>query len=181
MPLLLVLLIFKTGLAFDQISVLFPALIILQVVIPFTYLFFALRLGWVSKWDLPKREERRPMLMLLFVCSLVSLLLINYLGNKKLLDLFILLMVTGFVTSFITFFWKISIHMVLDTTVIMLINFLFGLYLWPLFLLIPVVAWARLKLGRHTLSQLIAGVLLSIIIFSTGIKFLTFNLSLFMK
>lgn len=174
MPLLLLLLIFKTGLSKDQIIVLFPLLIFLLVIIPFAYLFVALKLKWVDKWDLPKREERRPMLVILFVCSLISLELINHLGNKLMFDLYILLITTGFITSVITIFWKISIHMVLDTTVIFFINYLFGWHLWPIFILIPLVAWARLRLRRHTPAQLLAGTTLATVIFFAGLKY--FNL-----
>lgn len=174
MPILLILLIFKTGLSLDQIKILLPLLIFLLVVIPFTYLFIALRLDWVSKWDLPKKEERRPILILLFVCAVTALLFIKNFGNGLILDLYILLMIIGFITSLVTFFWKISIHMVLDTTGVLLINFLFGWVFWPLFLLIPVVAWARLKLKRHTPAQLLAGTFLAGATFFAGLKY--FNL-----
>lgn len=174
MPLLLLLLIFKTGLNPDQINIIFPSLILLLVAIPFVYLFVALKMRWVSKWDLPKREERRPMLAILFVCSLIALLLVFKFGNKLILDLYILLLTTGFITSAITYFWKISIHMVLDTTVILFINLLFGWHLWPLFILLLFVAWARLRLRRHTPAQLLAGMALAFVIFLAGIEF--FNL-----
>lgn len=174
MPILLILLLLRTGLNAQQLSMLLPSLAILLLVIPFTYLHTALKMGWISKWDIPKKEERRPMIIIFIVCSMLSLFLVKQFGTKMLLDLFIILFTTGFVASLITVFWKISIHMVLDTIGILLTNFLLGWYLWPLFILIPIVAWARLKLKRHTLLQLIAGVFLSVIIFSAGLKF--FNL-----
>ena len=172
MPILLLLLTFKTGLDLEQLKILLPALLILLIVIPFTYLHVALRLGWVSKWDLPKRQERRPMMLIFFVCSLISLGLVREFGTEMFFDLFILLLATGFITSLITFFWKISIHMVLDTTGILITNFLLGWQFWPLFLMIPVVAWARLKLKRHTPAQIGSGIILSVGIFFTGIKYL---------
>ena len=174
MPLLLLLLIFKTGLTSDQIYIIFPSLIFLLVVVPFVYLFIALKMHWVDKWDLPKREERRPMLAILFVASVISLYTVNQFGNKLILDLYILLLAIGFVTSLITIFWKISIHMILDTTFLLILNLLYGWHLWPLFLLIPLVAWARLRLKRHTPTQLVAGFSLALILFFAGLKF--FNL-----
>ncbi|MBI2593968.1 hypothetical protein HYW44_04995 [Candidatus Daviesbacteria bacterium] len=174
MPILLVLLLLRTGLNSEQLSILLPGLIILLLVIPFTYLHLALKLGWVSKWDLPEKKERRPIIVIFIACSIVSLFLVKQFGTKMFLDLFILLLTIGFLASVITVFWKISIHMVLDTTGVLVANLLFDWQLWPLFILIPIVAWARLKLKRHTLPQLVAGVLLSVVIFSTGLKF--FNL-----
>jgi len=171
MPILLLLLVFKTGLDFDQLAILLPALLILLIVIPFTYLHVALSLGWVSKWDLPKKEERRPILLIFFVCSLIGLFLAKKFGTEMFFDLFVLVLTTGFIASLITIFWKISIHMVLDTTGVLITNFLLGWHFWPLFLLIPVVAWARLKLKRHTPAQIAAGISLSVIIFFSGIKY----------
>lgn len=174
MPILLIMLLLRTGLNPQQLSILLPILVILLLVIPFTYLHLALKMGWVSKWDLPKKEERRPIIIIFIACSIISLFLIKQFGTKMLLDLFILLLTTGFIVSIITVFWKISIHMVLDTTGVLVTNLLFSWYFWPLFVLIPIVAWARFKLKRHTLPQIAAGIILSIIIFSAGVKY--FNL-----
>ena len=171
MPILLLLLVFCTGLSLEQLKILLPSLAILLLVIPFTYLHVALRLGWVSKWDLPKKEERRPIMLIFFFCSLISLVLAKKFGSDLFFDLFSLILTTGFITSLITLFWKISIHMVLDTTGVLVANFLLGWQFWPLFLLIPVVAWARLKLKRHTPAQITAGIILSSAIFFSGIKY----------
>ncbi len=174
MPILLMLLLLRTGLNSEQLSILLPSLGTLLLVIPFTYLHLALKIGWISKWDIPKKEERRPIIAIFIICSIISLFLVKQFGTKMFLDLFILLLTTGFVASAITLFWKISIHMVLDTSGVLVMNLLLGPEFWPLFILIPIVAWARLKLRRHTLFQLIAGVLLSIIIFYAGTRY--FNL-----
>lgn len=170
----MVLLLLRTGLNSEQLSILLPGLTIFLLLVPFIYLHLSLKLGWVSKWDLPKKEERRPIIVIFIACSIISLFLVKQFGTKMLLDLFILLLTTGFVASLVTVFWKISIHMVLDTTGVLLVNLLLGWHLWPLFALIPLVGWARLRLKRHTFSQILAGVLLSVIIFSAGIKY--FNL-----
>lgn len=174
MPVLMVLLLFRTGLSNDQLAVLVPSLITLLLIIPFVYLHIALKMGWISKWDIPKKEERRPIIAIFIICSIISLFLVKQFGSKMFLDLFILLLTTGFVASAITLFWKISIHMVLDTSGVLVMNLLLGSEFWPLFILIPVVAWARLKLKRHTFFQILAGVLLSVVIFTAGIKY--FNL-----
>lgn len=174
MPILLLLLLLKTGLNAHQLSVLLPSLVILLLVIPFTYLHLALQMGWISKWDIPKKEERRPLIVIIVLCSIISLILVKHLGTALILDLFILILTTGFIAAVITLFWKISIHMVLDTTGVLIINLLLGWHYWPLFILIPIVGWARFKLKRHTLAQIIAGVILSVTIFSAGVKY--FNL-----
>lgn len=170
MPVLIILLLVRTGLNNNQLTVLLPSLITLLLLVPFLYLHVALKMGWISKWDIPKREERRPIIIIFTLCSIISFILVKHLGTTMLVDLFILLLITGFIAGLVTVFWKISIHMVLDTTGILLTNFLLGWHLWPLFALIPLVGWARLRLKRHTLAQITAGVLLSVTIFFAGIK-----------
>ena len=63
-----------------------------------------------------------------------------------------------FLTVFvITFFWKISLHMTVNTSGAILLNTLFhGAYL-PVLVVIPLIFWSRLYLKKHTPLQLLAG------------------------
>jgi membrane-associated phospholipid phosphatase len=67
----------------------------------------------------------------------------------------------------ITLVWQISIH---TSVTAGLVTFAIlalgggGLILAPL---VPLVAWARLHLGRHTVSQTVAGALLGVATFAT--------------
>lgn len=171
---LLFLLIFKTGLSGDQIRLLLPSLFFLLVFIPFFYLHLALRMGWVSHWDLPKKEERRTIMVIFVISSILSFVLVSQYGTKLLADLFTILLITGFLISLITFFWKISIHMVLDTTGILMLNFLLGWHFWPLAVLIPVVGWARYKLKRHTPMQILSGTILSAVVFIAALRYFNY-------
>jgi membrane-associated phospholipid phosphatase len=57
----------------------------------------------------------------------------------------------------ITFYWKISLHTSINMIGITFINMATGWhYIW-LYALIPVVAWSRLKLEKHTPAQLFWG------------------------
>jgi hypothetical protein len=174
MPVLLFLLIFRTGLSSQQITVLLPSLLFLLIFIPFFYLHLALRMGWVSHWDLPKKEERRGIMIIFVICALLSFVLINNYGTPLFGNLFVIFLGLGFLISLITVFWKISLHMVLDTTGILLINYLFNWQFLFLFVLIPVVDWARLRLKRHTPLQILAGTLLSILVFFSGLSYFNY-------
>ncbi|MCA9380575.1 hypothetical protein KC675_05340, partial [Candidatus Dojkabacteria bacterium] len=54
-------------------------------------------------------------------------------------------------------FYRISFHTALNTSLVILLNHIEGCIFWPLFLLIPVIAWTRLILKKHTLFQVILG------------------------
>lgn len=66
--------------------------------------------------------------------------------------------------SIVSYFWKISHHMEGITVFSFGMLALFGgVSAWVL-ALIPLVAWARLRLNRHTPKQILAGIILPILI-----------------
>lgn len=66
--------------------------------------------------------------------------------------------------SLISYFWKISHHMEGVTTFALGMIYLFGWLASWLILLIPIVAWSRLRLNRHTPRQILAGITFPLII-----------------
>ncbi|MCC6443375.1 MAG: hypothetical protein IT210_07950 [Armatimonadetes bacterium] len=57
--------------------------------------------------------------------------------------------------------WKISMHMGTLTAAIVSVLFLFGVQMLWLTVLVPPVMWARLHRGKHTVLQLLAGLVVS--------------------
>lgn len=88
--------------------------------------------------------------------------------------LLVTLLLVGILVSMISSRWKISLHMVGASILCTVLILLGGIGWWPLVLLIPCIAWARLALGRHTSLQLLAGVLVGVSI--TSIIFWSYNL-----
>lgn len=174
LPTILFFLLFKTGLNFNQIKILFPVFFVFQFLIPATCVLIAYKLKKISALDLPKRPERYPFLVLYLLLLIISLILTSIFGNNLLFQLNLIILVLSVVLSLITLFWKISLHASLNTTGIILINFFFNWQFLFLLLLIPIIAWARYKLKRHTISQLIAGILVSMVVVLGGLKY--FNL-----
>jgi len=143
-------------------------------------IFFAVsyKLGWVSDIDLSNREER-PIFLLVFVISLLAasiVLFFLHVPTKLFVYVFSGLIMTA-VTSFITLYWKISFHTAATTSVVTAINILGGLRFAPLFLLIPIIAWARLVLRKHSLLQVIGGFVVALII--TEVIFYLFGFPIF--
>lgn len=174
LPLIFFAFLFKTGLTYNQILILLPASFIFQIFIPLGYIFIALKLKKIDTWDLKKRQERY-FFFAVYLSSLAILLILTLIfGSKLLVELNLMALVLLLIITVITFFWKISMHTSLATTGAILLNFLFNWQLLFLYLLIPVVAWSRYKLKRHTLAQLIAGILASMIVNLGFLKY--FNL-----
>lgn len=171
MPFLFFLMIFRSGLSRYQINILLPLLLLLVVIIPLGYLYIAPKLGWATKWDLPKRKERYPFFAITLTTSLISLWLIFTLGTKLLFNLSILFLIMLLIAMTVTYFWQISLHVTLNVFGSLITNFLFGWNLPVLYLTIPVIIWARFLLKRHTLLQLTLPILINTAIAVIGLEY----------
>jgi membrane-associated phospholipid phosphatase len=135
--------------------------LLLAVCVPVTYVGVQLARGRISDFDLRVREQRiKPYLVSLFCAALAWLWL--RLGMAPAL----LIVVVGAGVAqvalmlAITLFWKISAHTASVAGVAALAVMLIGAAALPLLALVPLLAWARLRLKRHTLMQTVAGALL---------------------
>ncbi len=143
-------------------------------------LFFAVtyKLGWVDDLDLTNREDR-PLYLVVFIGSIVAALAILYFLKAPLK--FVVYTLSGLcmtiITTVITFYWKISFHTAVTTSVVTAITILGGLRFAPLFLLIPIIGWARVTLKKHTLWQVVGGFLVAFAV--TEAVFYLFGFELF--
>ncbi len=170
LPVLFVITILKSGLNNQQLIIIFPSLLILQVIIPILYLVVAPRLGWIRGWEMKSKEERKPILILMLVLTAISLFIIHFFGNTLLFNLDIIFISLLIIFLGITNYWKISLHISLNTATAIFINFLFNWKLPILYLIIPIIFWVRLKLKRHTVKQLVAGILVTASITMLGLQ-----------
>lgn len=164
LPILLVVMLSQTGLSTHQIYLLFPIMLLFQFLIPLAYVYIALKLGSISAWDIPKRQERYTLLIIYFVSFVISLFLIKTIGNSFLFNLNLIFFALTVVISVITLFWKISVHSSINTAGAILLNFFFNWQLPWLYLAVPIIFWSRYKQKRHTINQLLAGTLLGAVI-----------------
>lgn len=160
-PALLIIGLIKSNLPDAKIAILFPALFLLQIIIPIAYIHIALHFKKVSNWDLPKKEERIFFLSMSMIAYLISMIIIYFLGNQFLFNLGLIVFTILTVMVITTYFWQISLHTALNTAGSIIINFLFNWSAPWLYLSIPIIFWARFKLKRHNPAQLFAGIILS--------------------
>ena len=126
--------------------------------VPLAYLALGLRRGWVTGFDMPRRQERAPFIAVNLSGNLLGYLLLRSLGAPDTLAALLLVYVgMGATMLTISLFWKISLHAGGVGGFAAALTWLFG-PVWALtFLAVPLVGWARVHRRRHTWAQVAAG------------------------
>ena len=163
-PVGLLLAIFNTGLAVAQIKILLPLLIFFDVVLPIFLFFLILKTGRVSDIDVTKREERYQLFIGFTIILIVPTILAYYFGNTLFFVFQLITLISAFCMYLATLKFKISGHMFMNAEAIFVINYLFHWTLLWLFLIVPLVAFARSYLKKHSLFQIFAGCFLGLVI-----------------
>ncbi len=133
---------------------------VLVCVMPAIYIGLNVWRGHISDIHIPIREQRiRPFVVSLIGTGLAWLVL-SWMGAPALLPMFALFSLVQIgVMLLITIWWQISMHTMCITGAVVVTGALYGwvpmLILTPL---IPMVGVARLKLHRHTVAEVVAGV-----------------------
>jgi membrane-associated phospholipid phosphatase len=132
--------------------------LVLAVVFPVAYLSWKVYHGEISDFHVREREQRiRPMTLAL-ACSITALGSLWAGQAPRLLQIFSTLSVLQIaLLLLITLRWKISGHGAAISSLAIILWGLYGSDAVPALLAIPLVAWARIHLHRHSLAQIIAG------------------------
>jgi len=139
--------------------------ILLAVLAPLLYLVWLVRRGLVTDLDVQLRQQRiKPMTFTTVCAGLAWLVLVLGAAPQPMVVLAGALWVQAVVTFAITLRWKVSVHCAAAAGTATVLWFLMGMPL-PLLVGVPLIAWSRARLRRHTLAQIIAGVLLGLTIF----------------
>jgi membrane-associated phospholipid phosphatase len=139
--------------------------VLLTVVTPVLYLTWLKHRGLITDLDVQLREQRmRPMLFTLACGVLAWLVLLIGAAPVQMTLLAGLLWLQMIVILSITLRWKISVHCATAAGAATVACVSLGTPL-PL-LVVPVIAWSRVRLRRHTLAQTVAGSLLGFGLFA---------------
>jgi membrane-associated phospholipid phosphatase len=149
----------ENSLTLISISVIFASLI------PLTIVYVLARHGTIPDIWASHRETR----VIPFsgaICSYVvgSLALIAVKSPAIITSLMLCYVGNTVVMMLISFKWKISVHASGIAGPLTALVYAVGVTAIPLLLLVVPVGWARLKLKAHTLAQVVAGALLTIVI-----------------
>ena len=70
----------------------------------------------------------------------------------------------------VNFFWKISVHAAYMSLALCALIVSCGTLAFSSLLLLPLVSWARIKLGFHTPTQVIGGTVAAVLVFITVVN-----------
>lgn len=134
--------------------------IIFSTFIPLLFILFGVRAGRYSDVHVEVREQRTVPFVIAIASSLILFIIYYFISApRELLATTICLVINGVVFLLTNYFWKISIHSAAIAGTAMLLSILIDMrYLW-LFLLVPIVIWARLRRKRHNMFQVISAVI----------------------
>ncbi len=126
--------------------------------VPLAYIALGRRFGWLSGFDLPRREERAPFIAVNLIGNGLGYFLLRALNAPDSLSALLLVYVALGVTMMtISSFWKISLHAGGVGGFAAFLTWMFGLA-WALtFLALPLIGWARVYRKRHNWAQVAAG------------------------
>lgn len=131
-------------------------------VIPVAFTMVAARLGWIKHVWLEKRQDRIGPFLVAAFCMIINLMIFyKFDVDREVLVFLMSLILVTTLTLIITLFWKISVHATVITIVAVAANMLSDGSYWYLFLLVPLVMWARVYKKNHTLAQAITGCVLN--------------------
>ncbi|MFQ5613518.1 MAG: phosphatase PAP2 family protein, partial [Anaerolineae bacterium] len=139
---------------------------------PLLYIRYLVRTGYLVDIHMPDRDRRiKPLIATItwFFCAL--LLLYAWHAPQVII---LLLAATIFQMALlvaITLLWKISFHSAAIASAATVAVLLESPSAWAVISLVPLVAWARVRLNRHTPWQVILGCLAGILVSSVAFLF----------
>jgi membrane-associated phospholipid phosphatase len=137
----------------------------LVLVPPLAYTFWLVRCGELTDIHMPNRQARLKPLSIIVAWLFICAAMFHYWGAPH--RLMLLLRATfllGGTLTVVTRFWKISYHSATISAVAAVAVSLGGIKIGIVIIfLVPLVGWARIHLGRHTLLQVVGGSLAGVL------------------
>jgi membrane-associated phospholipid phosphatase len=139
---------------------------VLICLLPVSYIVWNVRRGKITDIHMKERRQRFGPFVFSILCAAMGWVVLRLMNTPEQVSSFALLSLLQLtVLAVITLVWQISIHAMSITGAVVAIGALFGLpqalVIAPL---VPIVGVARIKLQRHTWSQVIAGTILGCIL-----------------
>jgi hypothetical protein len=143
--------------------------------LPTLYTVWLLKTGKISAFFMPKREDRIRTIVAMVVTNTFAVV-VMVLGKAP----FILIAfgVVGVLQAalilLITMYWKISAHMIGIAGLSTFMAVAFGGWATLALLMIPLVAWARIHLDSHSITEVFGGLILGSTIIGTATGLISF-------
>ncbi len=129
--------------------------------------------GFFSDYDVSKKEERPKLFAFGGIITFLYLGFLILLNGPKILYLTVFGIILAVLIITIVNNWiKASIHTATVSAFTVSLVILFGYMFIPVLLLIPIMAWARIEIKKHTLLEAFVGgflgIILTIIVYTVG-------------
>lgn len=127
--------------------------------------FYGIRHGFFSDFDVSKRRQRTP--LFIFVFLMVSALMASILilkGPMELLVGGVYIIIGIIIFSLVNKKIKVSVHVAGIAAFFVFMGLLYGGNFYIGLLCIPLVAWSRVALHRHTVSEVTLGATLGTVL-----------------
>lgn len=153
--------------AVDYPSIFFWAVLFfsLFLLLPTMYVFYLVKKGMITDFHMRNREQRIKPLSIIFVHLSLSVLLYNYMGGPS---IFMVLALCGVImvglVVFISLYWKVSGHCAAAGGLFIIAFNYYDKLAFFLALFVALIAWSRVRLGRHSLSQTLVGIVLGVVV-----------------
>jgi len=122
------------------------------------YVVTGVKKGFFSDLDVSKREQRFGLYLFgAILCFFYLIGLILYDSPIILLVCLFGIMLGILVGSLVTLRVKASVHVAAASALIVGLSMVYGGYFFLMFLLIPIICWARVKIKRHSEVEVVAG------------------------
>lgn len=168
----LILIINHLGTSLNEKVFWFATAVILGGFPPLAVLVYEKKIGKIKDWFISNRLERRDVHFAWFFGSgLFSLVVYVFNGPKLLLALSLTLLIISFIVTLTSMYWKISVHMVGVSLFVLILLLVYSASLLWIAFLIPLVAWARVKVKAHTLTQVTVGSIVTLLVTYSVFKF----------
>ena len=138
---------------------------VVMILPPAVLLSWAVRTRRITNWDISNRKQRVRALSVCFLFLLIDWAVVSLFGTPFVKQIFILFSLVFFGFFCITLRYKISGHMLVTTFILLLCIRWYGNGMMLCLGIIPLLAWSRLVLKRHTLFEVIGGVLYACVMF----------------
>lgn len=133
------------------------------VFIVFLFELYGVRKGFFSDLDVSKRKQRRPLFVFVLLMVIIFMLgIIYYKGPSELLIGGVYMIAGIAVFILVNKQIKASVHVASLSAFFISMGLLFGGLFYLGLLCIPLIAWSRVVLHRHTVSEVIVGASLGI-------------------
>ena len=134
--------------------------VILVVIVPTLYVYLLLKRGKIETFHIPNRQNRKGVYMVIIASNVLGVIIMLILNAPFLLLAFGIMGVMQSTLLFlVNLYWKISGHTTAISGLSVFIVAALGWSMYPVLMIVPLVAWARIRTKSHSFWQTIAGVL----------------------